>query len=310
MKKLITQLTLVIFLFGNCVTSTSIPITAKQKLNRTFQTKEKESHLVGHTSIKRLKKAPYDEWFVKNYEQYQVNQEKLMGVKPKFKDISITIFMATWCGDSKREVPRFLKIMKQLQFPDNQLNIINLYLDSPNYKQSIDQEEKGLNIHRVPTFIFYKADIEIGRIVEGPMNSLETDIAQILSGIPSRPKYRAVTAIDKIMKEKGVDYLIENKAPLAQKAKYTAHGSYELNTYGYVLLSTENKAAAVAIFEINAIAFPKDPNVFDSLAEAYIAIKKPELAIENYEKVLRLDEENKQAMKMLESLKEGNSKKE
>lgn len=302
--KIITQLTLVILMFSNCAINPIKSAFPSEKLNRTFQTSKKETHLVGRTTLEALKKPPYEEWFTKNYDEYQIQQEKLNGIKSKFKDISITIFMATWCGDSKREVPRFLKIMKHLQFPDNQLTTINLYLDDPNYKQSIDHEEVGLNIHRVPTFIFYKKGAEIGRIVEGPTNSLETDIAQILLGVPSRPKYRAVTTFDKMIKEKGVTYLVENKASLAQRTKYTVQGSYELNTYGYVLLSTDQKDAAIAIFEINALAFPKNANVFDSLAEGYIAIGKPKLAIENYKKVVLLDDKNERAIEKLKELQQ------
>ncbi len=309
MKKLFTILTLVILLFSNCITTSNTPKIPLQKLNRTFQNDKNETHLVGLTTVNRLKQAPFNEWFSKNYDQYQVKMDKLEGLKSKLKGISVTIFMATWCGDSRREVPRFLKIMNHLQFDNNQINIVNLFLDAPKYKQSIDQEEKGLNIHRVPTFIFYKADKEIGRIVEGPMNSLEVDIAQILLGVPSRPQYRAVTAFDKLIKEKGVSHLLENKKLLAQRTRFTVKNSYELNTYGYVLLDADKKEAAVAIFAINALAFPKKPNVFDSLAEGYLAINQPNLAIENYEKVLILDKENLQAKKMLKKLKEENMEK-
>ena len=307
MKNLIAQLTFVIVLFTNCTSVSSGLIIPLEKQNRTFLTKESKPHLIGQTTINGLKSKPFDEWYSLNYNQYEVNQKHLTAVKSKFKDITIKVFMATWCGDSRREVPHFIKIMDFLQFPKKQLNIVNLYLDSPRYKQSIDSEEEGLNIHRVPTFIFYKGDKEIGRIVESPINSLEIDIAQILLGIPSRPKYRAVTAFDKIIKEKGVDYLVEHKKELAQRTRYTVSGSYELNTYGYVLLSTQNKAAAVAIFEINTLAFPKNANVFDSLAEGYIAINEPALAMENYKKVLELDKKNEQAIRMLNKLEEEQS---
>ena len=50
------------------------------------------------------------------------------------------------------------------------------------YKQSPNPEAKGLNIHRVPTFIFYKDAKEIGRFVERVRESLEKDMLKIVSG--------------------------------------------------------------------------------------------------------------------------------
>ena len=37
-----------------------------------------------------------------------------------------------------------------------QLEFIALYVDDDRYKQGPNGEEKGKNIHRVPTFIFYE----------------------------------------------------------------------------------------------------------------------------------------------------------
>jgi hypothetical protein len=39
------------------------------------------------------------------------------------------------------------------------------------------------NIVYVPTFIFYKDGVEVGRIVEAPKHSLEIDIINILNNI-------------------------------------------------------------------------------------------------------------------------------
>jgi hypothetical protein len=49
--------------------------------------------------------------------------------------------------------------------------------------------EKGLNITNVPTFIFYEKGIEINRIVETPIVSLEQDMLDILSRKDYKPNY-------------------------------------------------------------------------------------------------------------------------
>ena len=44
-----------------------------------------------------------------------------------------------------------------------------------------DPEVEGLDINFVPTFIFYKAGEEIGRIIEMPYETLEKDMLELVS---------------------------------------------------------------------------------------------------------------------------------
>lgn len=304
MQKRFTLLLFTSLFFVACSSTQQLQPIAADKTNQTYLDNEKKAQLVGFTTLDRLKQAPFGEWFTANYTKYEVDQTILKGLNKKAKGVSVQLFMATWCRDSQREVPKFMKIMDEINVSEDNINITNLYLDAPNYKQSPERTEEGLNIHRVPTYIFYKDGKEIGRIIETPVNSLETDIAQILLGVPSKPKYKVVNAFQKLFQEKGKTYIESNKELLARRTRYTTNNSNELNGYGYFLLGRNEAEEAVIIFEINALAFPNIPNVFDSLAEGYIAVGKTDLAIENYEKVLKLDNDNKQAKKMLEELKE------
>lgn len=304
MKKRFTLLLLTSLFFVACSSTQQVQTIATDKTNQTYLDNQEKAQLVGYTTLDRLKEAPFKEWFNKKHTEYKVDKTILKGLEKKAKGVSVQLFMATWCRDSQREVPKFIKVMEELKMSENQINITNLYLDAPNYKQSPDRTEEGLNVHRVPTYIFYKDGEEIGRIVETPVNSLETDIAQILLGVPSKPKYKVVNAFQKLFQEKGKAYILSNKETLARRTRYSTDSSNELNGYGYFLLKRNKTEEAVIVFEINALAFPNIPNVFDSLAEGYIAAGRKDLAIENYEKVLKLDSENKQAKKMLEELKE------
>ncbi len=47
-------------------------------------------------------------------------------------------------------------------------------------KVGLADEVDGMEIHFVPTFIFYRNDEEIGRIVEMPYESLEKDMLEIV----------------------------------------------------------------------------------------------------------------------------------
>jgi len=86
--------------------------------------------------------------------------------------------MGTWCPDSRREVPRFMRVLDTWQFPVESVTFIGV----DNEKQSPVGEYVNLDIKRVPTFIIYKNNLEAGRIIENPVSSLEQDMVDILTG--------------------------------------------------------------------------------------------------------------------------------
>ena len=49
-------------------------------------------------------------------------------------------------------------------------------------RKTPDDLQKGFELIRVPTFIFYKKGKEIGRFVEYPKKSVEADFLKILNG--------------------------------------------------------------------------------------------------------------------------------
>src|SRR5882724_9418557 len=77
-----------------------------------------------------------------------------------------------------------------------------------------------------------------------------------------------------------------------------------LNMMGYQMLSRGDTGGAIKLFLKNVHTYPGSSNVYDSLGEAYAAAGKKELAIENYEKSLKMDPKNKNAEEWLKKLKE------
>ena len=136
-----------------------------------------EDMLIGEIAVSELKDAPYSEWFVDGYDAYSVKDAAKNELGTLLDGVHIKIFMGTWCSDSQREVPRFSKILDVLEFPSENSELVAMDRD----KITPDQLEEGLNIQRVPTFIFYKDNRELGRIVEYPIVSLEEDMLTILS---------------------------------------------------------------------------------------------------------------------------------
>ena len=82
-----------------------------------------------------------------------------------------------------------------------------------------------------------------------------------------------------------------------------------LNSLGYQLLPL-NRKKAIEIFELNIEAHPKSANAYDSLAEAYLADGRKQLAIRYYEKALEVDPGYPNAKNATEAIKRLKSEKE
>ena len=141
--------------------------------------------LVGLSNRGGLQQDPFSVWFNKEYGAYTLNKEAVQVIKNDSENLSIMLFMGTWCGDSRREVPRIYRILDAVNFDESRLTLINMDRE----KNSPDGEEKGLNIHHVPTLILYKNSSEIGRVIESPIQLLEEDMAKIINGERYTPNY-------------------------------------------------------------------------------------------------------------------------
>jgi len=256
--------------------------------------------LVGTCWQTDLERAPFGEWFNKNYADYKVNDTVTKAIRPLVKNKNFLLFMGTWCGDSKREIPRMLKILKDLGVRKTRVQLVMVDNHDSVYKQSPAHEEKGLNIHRVPTMIVYENGKELGRIVESPIVSLEKDLLAIVRKDPYRPNYRGVTYMDSLFKTKQAVEL--NNEETAGVIKPMLENAAELNTYGYVLMARKEMQQALLVFQMNVLLYPKKANVFDSLGEYYFNKGNKAAALENYKKVLEIDPKNEHAKKMIEKL--------
>jgi len=149
----------------------------KEKINDTVPY-EDSVMLLGKANRKGFQMDAFKDWFNTGYEDYKVDSETLEKLKPLLKDATITVFMGTWCEDSQRETPHFYKILDETNFDESKLTLITV----SDEKTTPQGFEEGKNITNVPTFIFYKNDKELGRIVEYPIESLEKDMLAILNG--------------------------------------------------------------------------------------------------------------------------------
>jgi len=188
MKNIPLLVILVLFCFTSCKTTKPVSTVSHERTKTEGTTSSATSlainfsdpstWLLGYFSPDRLKQMPYSDWFTKGYDDYQINSEALNKLLDISKDnVKIKVIMGTWCPDSRREVPRLVRILDIWSFPVSHLSFIGV----DNTKDSSVEEYKSLNIQRVPTFIIYKNNIEAGRIIENPVTSLEQDMVNILT---------------------------------------------------------------------------------------------------------------------------------
>ena len=216
---------------------------------QSYTTSKGKKHLLGTIKVSDLEKAPYNEWFNKTIqEDYKIESAD------RLSNLKVKVFIGTWCGDSRLWLPEFMELWSDNGLPEENLSFVALHNENDQYKQSPEGEEIGLNIHRVPTFIFYDGDKEVARIVESPINDLRTDISQIASGLPSQPRYRGVSLLEEAMKKESIDslYAKTNYRPLLNKVYKEISKPSELNTYGYVLKAKGETRKAEFVFYMNS----------------------------------------------------------
>ena len=276
---------------------------AQTAFNHEVKDQKGTAKLLGPINKEGLQKEAYKDWFNKNYDAYIVNEALVKTFKDSLSQYKIKVFLGTWCGDSKKEVPRFYKVLETANYTMGQLEVFALDNEKEHYKQGPNGEEKGYNIHRVPTFIFYKDGKEVNRIVEHPIETFERDIEKIVTNKRYAYNYIAANYVQYLINEKGIEDLQKEESALVAQLSEFVKGSRELNTVGYVYLRAKAYDKALYVFKLNTLIFPYKYNVYDSLAEAFYLTKNYDKALKNYYKALSIKPDNENALKMVEQIK-------
>lgn len=264
---------------------------------------EKPGILYGVCHKDSLVADPFGKWFNPGYESYHPNPVITGDLKKQnFENISIKIFFGTWCGDSKREVPRFLKLLSEIPFRQNNLQLIALGGGDSLVKQSPGHEEAGLGIFRVPTFIIYKNGIEVNRINEFPVFSLEKDLLAILTNQGYKPNYRSFGTVQRWLKDGSLTEENNSIRGLAEQLRTLVADEHELNSLGYLLLKQGKKKEALQVFRINYTLYPESSNTASSLGEGYYENNDYKKAVSFLERSLELKKDSKEIKGVLDIL--------
>jgi len=108
--------------------------------------------------------------------RYSPNSESLKYLAEIQDSVQIFVLFGTWCHDSKKQIPAFIKTIELAQNP-----LINVEYTGVSRKKNEPNEilERWM-IKRTPTFIIYRNGQEYGRIIEEPVHSMEQDLVSIL----------------------------------------------------------------------------------------------------------------------------------
>ncbi len=91
---------------------------------------------------------------------------------------TVEVYFGTWCGDSRRELPRLWKAMTMA---GGSVPFALRTVAMPRDK-SHRRYPDGVTVTKVPTFIVKRGGKEIGRVVETSPNGIENDLLALLSG--------------------------------------------------------------------------------------------------------------------------------
>jgi hypothetical protein len=91
----------------------------------------------------------------------------------------VTIYLGTWCSDSRRELARFWRAIDEA---GGEMPFELAYVGVNRDKDEPAELLTGLGLEYVPTFVVEAGGAETGRIVEESPNGIEFDLAALLRG--------------------------------------------------------------------------------------------------------------------------------
>ena len=161
----------IVTLATSCATSAPSPAAPAQP--------EAKPVIVGETARADIEAAP--EWAAAEAESQPdpAASTALATVPP---GAEVTIFLGTWCGDSRREVPRFWKALDIAGSRGADVPFAIHYIGVDRQKKEPSAPVTNNDSRFVPTFIVSREGREVGRIVEESPHGIEKDLLALLTG--------------------------------------------------------------------------------------------------------------------------------
>jgi thiol-disulfide isomerase/thioredoxin len=158
------------------------PVTVKQPVvvqgvEVKGETRKEEAVLVGPATREQIEDAS-PEWVQAEVDSHPDADpaKALAAVEP---GAEVTVFLGTWCGDSRREVPR---LWRALDTAGGAVPFKISYIAVDRQKKEPAGAAVENGIRYVPTFIVRRDGHEVGRIVEEAPHGIEHDLLDLLTG--------------------------------------------------------------------------------------------------------------------------------
>ena len=262
---------------------------------------QKRDYLFGIVTRDSLLKSPDVDWYSRNYEDYIPDDAVIEKLKKlPVKDFTFDVYFGSWCGDSRRDVPRFFKIMDRMGVPAANIKLIAVGLNDQ-YKQAPDGETRNRGIYRVATFVVSRQGKEINRITEHAVTTLEQDLLAMLTTSNYVSNYRAYPQINTWL-QNGV--LSSNNISTRGFAKQIGSQIFtpgELNSCAHVLLVQGKLKEAVAVYRMNTFLFYDNVDAYVGLAEALSKNGNHSEALDTMEYAFVLNDDKNYLKSLLET---------
>jgi hypothetical protein len=155
----------------------SMSASAQEKNQIVYDSARSQNIILGYCDRAFLEQfSPFNQDYSTEYRNYVPVIEASSRFDSLTSNLYITIVLATWCSDSREQLPRFFKMLDEIGFPSERVSLICV----DGLKQCDTPDVKPLSIDKVPTFILNAGCHQIGRIVETPVVSLEADFMAII----------------------------------------------------------------------------------------------------------------------------------
>lgn len=140
-----------------------------------FIANTQETINVGLVDNNEMETLYIQKWFFKKYMSYTPTILFDDSLAKDLKQSEFYVFMGTWCHDTKIFLPKFFKLLDSLKVSKNQITLFNV--DEKKTYPKVPIQKFGIKY--IPTVVFVKDDVEVGRIVEFPFLTIEEDISKI-----------------------------------------------------------------------------------------------------------------------------------
>lgn len=145
------------------------------------------------------------------------------------------------------------------------------------------------------------AKLETDRHEDDALRFLELNVEKNPQSVFAKRQHAAL-AVSWAFRTRGAEAGTDTYRTLHGRYGADAFPQFTLNQLGYEFLREDKVDLAITVFGLNAEAFPRSANAFDSLGEAYLKHGDRELAVRSYRKSLDLDATNDNARRQLEAL--------